>query len=125
MFSADAKDKSAREMIFAVTNPKNMAKVEKVIGEEIGKFLKDGVSASELDEGKKAFVESQKVQRSSDATLASQLVNGLNYDRSYLYYADLEKKLLDLQPGDVMSAVKKMLDPAKLVIIEAGDFNKK
>ncbi len=125
MFSADAKDKSGRLMIFAITNPKNIGKVDKVIGDEIGKYLKEGVSASELDEGKKAFVESLKVQRSNDGTLATQLVNGLNYGRTYQFYADLEKKILGLEPGDVNAAFKKALDPAKLTIIHAGDFNKK
>lgn len=125
MFSAEAKNKSGRVMVFAITNPKNMEKVDTIIGEEIAKFLKEGPSASEVDEGKKAFVESLKVGRSNDGTLATQLANGLNYGRTYLFYADLEKKLLDLQPGDIQGAFKKVLDPAKLIIIQAGDFNKK
>jgi len=125
MFSADAKDKSGRVMVFAITNPANMAKVDTIIGEEIGKFLKEGPSASEVDEGKKAFVESLKVGRSNDGTLATQLANGLNYGRTYQFYADLEKKLLSLQPGDVQGAFKKVLDPSKIIVIQAGDFNKK
>jgi len=125
MFSADAKDKSGRVMVFAITNPQNMGKVDTIIGEEIGKFLKEGPSASEVDEGKRAFVESLKVGRSNDGSLATQLANGLNYGRTYDYYADLEAKLLALQAADVQAAFKKVLDPAKLIIIQAGDFGKK
>jgi len=125
MFSADGKEKSSRMLIFAITNPKNMGKVETIIGEEIGKFLKEGPSASELDEGKKAFVESIKVNRSSDANLANALANNLNIGRTYQFQADLEKRILGLQTGDVTGAFKKYLDPARLVIVEAGDFNKK
>ena len=42
-FSADAMDKSARFMMFAICNPKNIDKVDKAIAEELDKFLKDGV----------------------------------------------------------------------------------
>ncbi|MCE9533930.1 MAG: insulinase family protein [Planctomycetes bacterium] len=125
MYSADARDKTSRMMIFAITNPKNMAKVDTIIGEEIGKFLKEGVSASELDEGKKAFVESMKLNRSSDGGLASSLASNLFQGRTFAFQAELETKLLGLQPADVSNAFKKFLDPAKLVIIQAGDFNKK
>jgi zinc protease len=124
-FSADPKDKNAHVALYAITNPKNMGKVDSLIAEEVSKFLKDGVSSSELDEGKKAFTEQMKVQRSDDATLASQLATALFAGRTYAYYGDLEKKILDLNPGDVNAAVKKVLDPGKLIIVEAGDFAKK
>jgi zinc protease len=125
MFAAEAQDKSARMLVFAITNPKNIDKVDKVIAEEIGKFLKDGVSQAEIDEGKRAFVEQLKVQRSNDGIIATQLANGLFNDRTFRYYSELEKKILDLKPSDVQAAYKKILDPSKLVIIHAGDFKKK
>lgn len=125
MFSAEVKDKSARLMIFAITNPKNIGKVDTIIGEEVQKFLKDGVSLSELEEGKQAYVQSLKVQRSNDSVIASQLASGLYNGRTFEFYADLEKKILGLQPSDVQSAWKKVLDPGKLIIIHAGDLNKK
>jgi zinc protease len=125
MFMADSLDKSARILVFAITNPKNIGKVDKIIGEEIGKFLKDGVSLAELNEGKKAFVESLKVQRTNDGVVAGQLASGLQYGRTFQYYADLEKKILGLEPGDLQAAFKKVLNPAKLIIIHAGDLNKK
>ncbi len=124
-YSADAKDKSSREMIFAITNPKNIGKVDKAISEVVEKYLKEGVSAAELEEGKNAFAESLKVQRSNDGTLATQLVNGLDYGRTYLFYAELDKNISALQPNDITAAAKKLIDPSKLVIIHAGDFNKK
>jgi zinc protease len=125
MISAEAKDKSARMMIFAITNPKNIDKVDKTISEEINKFMKEGVSQTELDQGKTAMVESLKVQRSSDASIALQLASGLENGRTFQFQADMEKKMLDLQAADVQSVFKKVLDPSKLIIIHAGDFKKK
>jgi zinc protease len=124
-FSAEDKDESAQFLVFAITNPKNIGKVDTVIGEEINKFLKDGISITELDEGKKAYLEQQKVRRSNDSTIARQLADCLNVGRTFQYYADLEKKIDSLQVQDVNSACKKIIDPTKLTIIHAGDLNKK
>ena len=38
------------------------------------------------------------------------------------YYADLEKKINALTPADVLAALKKYIDPKKLVVVDAGDF---
>src|SRR5262245_20264423 len=124
-FNADAKDRSAIVQIFAITNPDNMEKVDVTITEEVNKFLKEGVSLEELEAGKKAYVDQLKVERSRDSTLASQRANGLFVGRTFEYYADLEKKIEGLNPAEIQKAYQKVLDPKKLIIIQAGDFAKK
>jgi zinc protease len=124
-FNADPKDKSAGVQIMGITNPLNMDKVDALIGEEIGKFLKDGLSLDELDSGKKAYVDQLKVQRSDDGALALQLANGLFVGRNFDYYANLEKKIETLTPAEIQKAYQKTLDPKRLIIIHAGDFKKK
>jgi len=124
-FSADALDENGRFSINAITNPANMEKVDKAIAEEVTRFVKEGVSASELEEGKKAFIQSQKVLLSSDGAVAGQLADGLHTGRTFQYFADLEKKIEALQPGDVKRAFDKHVKPGELVIIQAGDFEKK
>jgi zinc protease len=124
-FAAETKDESAQFLVFAITNPKNMGKVDTIIAEEINKFLKEGISNTELDDGKRAYLEQLKVGRSNDATIARQLASCLNVGRTYQYYADLEKKIEALQVEDVNTACKKIIDPTKLTIIHAGDLGKK
>lgn len=124
-FQADSTDKAGMVQIFAITNPVNMQKVDATIAEEVGKFLKDGVSLEELDSGKKGYIDSLKVQRTSDAGLAGQLANGLFIGRKFDYYTELEKKIEALSPSEIQKAYQKLLDPKKLTIIQAGDFNKK
>jgi len=80
---------------------------------------------SELEEGKKAFVESRKASRGNDATLASQMSQHLLNKRSYEYEGELDKKLLDVTLEDVSKGMKALVDPAKIATVEAGDFNKK
>src|SRR5581483_3165464 len=43
-FSADAKDKMASIMLFAICNPTNIDKLDKAIAEETARLLKDGVA---------------------------------------------------------------------------------
>jgi zinc protease len=124
-YSASALDRSARFLMFAICNPTNMAKVEKAIAEEVDKVRKDGVEEKELNEAKAAYLESLKVSRSNDHALASELSSELHAGRTFAYYADLEKKVKALTVDDVNAALKKYLDPKRLVIVQAGDFKGK
>ena len=117
-------DKSALFRIFAITNPINMGKVDALIGEEVDKFLKDGVSLEELEGGKKAFLDARKVERSNDSSLASELAGGLFVGRTFAFQAEQEKRLDAVTPADVSRAFAKVLDPKKLVVVQAGDFAK-
>jgi zinc protease len=124
-FRAGGKDKSASIVLVAITNPVNIDKVDALMAEEVGKFLKDGLSLEELEAGKKAFLEEMKVERSEDSAVASQLANNLFLGRTFAYTSDLEKKIESLTPAEIQKAYGKVLDPKKLVIIHAGDFSKK
>ncbi len=124
-FNADAKDAAAMVYVYAITNPVNMQKVDALITEEVAKFLKEGASLEELEAGRKGYVDSLKVSRSEDGTLAAQLASGLFNGRTFDYYATLEKRIDALTPAEIQKAYQKMLDPKKLTIIQAGDFQKK
>jgi zinc protease len=121
-FNADAKDKNGSFTMMGISNPENMDRVDKAVAEELEMILKDGVTAKELDEAKKSYLEARKTRRSADAMLAFLLADGLENDRTMAYHADLEKKVAALTPEAVNAAIKKYWDPKKLVIIRAGDF---
>jgi zinc protease len=125
VFTADARDKAARFYFYAICNPANIDKVDQVITEELAKLLKDGVTADELAEAKKAFLAQRKTQRASDETLAKQLADALEADRDFRYQSELEKKVAALTLEEVNAAIRKHWQPKKLVIVRAGDFSKK
>jgi zinc protease len=124
-FSADARDPSARFFMFAICNPTNMEKVDKVIAEELDKLLKDGVTETELAEAKKSYLARQQTSRGNDSSLASLLADGLFNNRTFDYYAEQEKRVSELTVDEVNKAIRKYWSPKKLVIIHAGDFKKK
>ena len=124
-FAAGGKDKNARLGVFAITNPKNIGKVETAIAEEIEKFLKDGPTPDELAEGRKAILKKYEVERSDDASLAGELSGQLFNGRTFQFDADTEKRLRELSTEDILKATRAAIDPKRLIIIEAGSFGKK
>jgi zinc protease len=123
-YNASALDKSASFQFMAICNPANMDKVNRAIAEELDRLLKDGVEAKELAEAKGAYLKQLKVARSNDAALAGDLGDGLQAGRTLEYDAALEKKIAGLTVDEVNAALRKYLDPKRLVIVEAGDFKK-
>jgi zinc protease len=57
--------------------------------------------------------------------VASYLRDGLYHGRTLQYYAELEKKISALGVQDVNRALATHVAPQRLVVIRAGDFNKK
>lgn len=124
IFNADSQDKAGRFIFYAICNPENIEKVDKAAMEELERFLKDGITAAELEAAKKGFLDQRKVRRSNDSALASMLDDGLELGRTLAFEGELEKKIAGLTVEQVNAAVKKHFDPKKLILIKAGDFKK-
>jgi zinc protease len=125
MYNASPIDPAANYMCFAICNPINMAKVNAAIAEETEKILKAGVTAEELEQAKAAYLKQLKGQRSTDQALSLALANGLFVGRTFSFNAEQETKIAGLTVDAVNSALRRHLNPKRLVIIEAGDFKKK
>ena len=123
-FVASSRDPVASLTVTVSTNPANIDKVSAAVIEELMRFLKDGPTEKEVADAKRAFVEAQKVGRTADGAIAGQIVSNLNTDRTFAFAADQEKAILALTPARVADAFRKHIDPNRLVIIRAGDFQK-
>jgi zinc protease len=122
--SIPSRGDDARFTINAITNPGNIDAVEKAAMEELNRFIELGPTEAELVDAKKAYLESRKIGRASDAAIAGQLASNLDLGRTMAYVAEEEKQIANLTVADVQKAFKKYIDPKRLVIIRAGDFKK-
>lgn len=122
--SVPARGSDARFTINAITNPDNIDAVEKAAMEELTRFIESGPTAKELEDAKKAWLEAQKVSRTGDGSIAGLLASNLYLDRTCDFISKQEKAIEALTIADIQAAFKKYIDPAKLVIIRAGDFKK-
>jgi zinc protease len=115
-------DRRAEMTISAICNPKNIERVQKDVSEELERLLHQPIPREELEKAKQGYLEAEKVRRSSDSALAAILSNFSHFGRTMAYQGDLEKKIQALTPEQVSDALRRRLDPAKLVIVTAGDF---
>lgn len=120
-FVASTQDDRANLMLSASCQPQNVGKLETVMKEELDRLLAKGVSATEVENAKQGYLQQRQVSRSSDQAIAGLLNSQLFEGRTMAREEDLEKKIAALTPEAVSAALKKHIDPKRLVIVTAGD----
>lgn len=123
-FNADALDKSGGLTAFAIYAPENAEKLEKAFKEEVEKLIKDGVTQDELNDAKKSIAQARMVERATDKQLAPKLSSYLFLNRTMQFDAKFEEQVSKLTLNEVNAALKKYIDPAKISLFKAGDFDK-
>ena len=118
-------DEFGRFTANAIYAPQNVEKLEAAFKEEIARMLKDGFTAEEVEAAKSGYLQSRQVSRAQDNELASRLNNYLFIGRTLQFDAELDAKLQALTPEQIIAAMRRQIDPAKITIIKAGDFGKK
>jgi len=121
-FTASSRDLDARFTVNVITNPVNIDRVEKAFLEELNEFLANGPSAKELVDARKAYLEAQKVGRTSDGAIAGQIASNLRLQRTFAHSKEMENQIAALTPEAVKAAFQKHINPGKLIIVRAGDF---
>jgi zinc protease len=122
--SASPLDKSGTFLVFAICAPQNAGKVVAAFKDELAKALKDGFSDDELKMGKAGWAQSRRVGRAQDRALAGTLAGYLYLDRTMAWDAELERKVEALTADQVVAALRKYIDPARISFVKAGDFAK-
>jgi zinc protease len=121
---ASAQDQRSVFQVQAICNPININKVTTAIAEELETLLSKGIPADELATAKQGYLQQQELARSSDRDLVEALCENLTVGRTMQYYADLEKRIAELTPDQIMSAMRSHIDIKRLFIVTAGDFHK-
>jgi len=106
----------------AIFAPQNRGRVETAFREELSRALQTGFSAQELEEARKGLLASRRLGRSQDSNLAAALLNNLQLDRTMLVSKRVDDQIATLSVDEVNAALRRYLDPAKLVFGFGGDF---
>lgn len=122
--SARSKDDRVDLTVYAITNPDNKDKLIAAIGEELHRLIADGVTETELSEAKEAYLQAAKVGRSSDGSLAGLLLGNLFNERTMEFTAEFERRIADATVEQVNEAIRKYIEPDRLVESIAGDFDR-
>ncbi|MEM9586968.1 MAG: pitrilysin family protein [Planctomycetota bacterium] len=120
--SSRVKDHRADFTLYAITNPANKDKLLTVIREEVDRLREEGVTEDELERAKESYLQSRRVSRTGDATLANLLVELAFNDRTMKSVQTHEQNIRDATVEGVNAAIRKYIDMDKLVMAVAGDF---
>jgi zinc protease len=106
----------------AIFAPQNQPKVEAAVKEELARALKEGFTAQELDQAKGGLLALRRLSRSQDANLATALAVNLDLGRTFAVAQRIDEAIRAATLDEVNAALRKYLDPAKLVYAFGGDF---
>jgi zinc protease len=90
--------------------------------DELRKVYRDGFSAAELAEARKALLDSRLISRSTDAALLTVVASHEQLDRPFSWDTNLDEKIKSLTLEQVNAAFRKHIDPNGVSIVKAGDF---
>lgn len=118
-------DRAGAWSAYAIAAPANVARVEAAFREEIARALKDGFTDAEVAAAKSGILQMRTQTRAQDGALASGWTGYMYLDRTFAFSKQFEDKVMALEAGDVVAALRKHIDPAKVTVVKAGDFTKK
>ena len=124
-FRAESIDEQAMFSIYAISNPDNTEKVATTIEEVIQKYFDDGIEDDELAKAMDSYLNKRKGGRAEDRRLASLLRKNLEVGRDMSFFGKSDETMANLTKDQVESAMKSFLDLKEMVIVTAGDFEKK
>lgn len=122
-FFASSLDPRATLTIFAIYNPSNLDRIVSGINDELSKLLAEGVTQKELDDARRGYLQSQEVMRTEDSELARILESTSAASRTMEYYEKMERQITELTPEKVNQALRKHIDPKKILTAVAGDWD--
>lgn len=124
MFQSSALDDRSVMMMFAISNPENTEKVVDTVDEEVKRLLSSGVTGEELEKAKESFIKNRTGGRANDGQLAATLLENLATGRTMDFHKAADARIEALTKEQVDEMLRKHLDPERLIIVTAGDFEK-
>lgn len=117
-----ALDRAGRFGLWAAYAPQNLPRLRKAIDEELARFVRDGITASEVAEASSGLLQQGLISRTRDGALAGALANQAYLGRTMAHTAAIEEGIRTAKPEAVNAAIRRYLGPAMLTQAFAGDF---
>jgi zinc protease len=111
--------------LYAIFNPLVKNRLDSALAQEIDLAINKGFTQEELTKSVKSLMEYRKTLLGVDNYLTSQIALYMQDERDLNDFSILEDNIKKLTPAQVNAALKKYFDKGKLVLVYAGDFDKK
>jgi zinc protease len=118
-------DKSLKWGLYAFFNPNFQSKLDSALLEEIEKAKTIGFTLDELQKSKESWLQGEKTNLGSDGYVSYLLLDYLDNNINIKDYKTRQEQIKNVSLQQVNDAMKKYFDVKKLILVYAGDFNKK
>ena len=108
----------------AIYAPQNVERLQRAFREEMDRAIKEGFTMEEINKFRPGYLQARTQTRANDNELVGVLVARRFAGRTMAWDEAYEKKIEALTADQVNAALRKYLDPKKIVIVRAGDFAK-
>lgn len=123
-FQGDSDDARGMYMMFCISNPMNTEKVVSTVREEVDRMIASGVTQDELNKAKESYLTNRQGRRANDGRIADELLTNMRTGRTMEFQQASDDRIMSLSKDQVDEAMRKVIDPERLLIITAGDFGK-
>lgn len=123
-YQGSSEDASGTYLMFCISNPSNTEKVVATVKEEVDRMLSSGVTGEELDRAKESFLTNRQGGRANEGRIASDLMSNLRNGRTMEFQQNSDERISSLSKEAVDKALRRVIDPKRMVIVTAGDFSK-
>ncbi len=123
-FSASPFEENGYFGSYAIYAPQNGELLVRAFREELGRVVDAGFAPQEIAEAKQGWLQQRRVSRASDRELARTLAAREYEGRTLAWDERLESRVEALTNEQIVAAVARFLDIAKISIVQAGDFAK-
>jgi zinc protease len=106
----------------AIFAPENQPRVETAVKEEIERVLREGVAADEVAQARQALLNQRRLIRAQDPVVAAALQFNLEHGRTFEASRQVDEQIAAVTAEQVNAALRRHLDPARIVWAWAGDF---
>lgn len=106
----------------ATAAPQNMERLVAIFREELERAVKDGFTDEELANAKSGLLQQRVQTRAQDDAIAASWVDKLYRGKTFAESAEYDAKLQAVTREDILAALRKHIDVAKMSFAKAGSF---
>ncbi|MDO5506260.1 MAG: pitrilysin family protein [Pseudoxanthomonas suwonensis] len=121
--SREDTDDAGSMTIQAIAASQNMTKVIDAVREELELFVREGVTAEELEDARNYLLVQREQQRANDAHVAGLLNSDQRFGRQMIQREQADERIRALTVEQVNAAIRRFIKPDRFSIYTAGDFD--
>jgi zinc protease len=110
--------------MYAIFAPQNRERLRNAIGEELARASKDGFTDTELADAKRSLLQTRRIARAQDPSLATGLVTQAYLGRTWDYAQKIDAGIAAVTLEQANAALRKYVDAQAFAWSYAGDFAK-